>query len=303
MSGQIIEITQPGNWLKKTRGFLQVLSKDKNKLGQIPLDDISVVIISVPGCSISTTLIDHLCQRNIPLVICGENYLPTSFTLPVQGHSRQFQIMQAQIGMSDPRRKQVWKKIVKSKINNQSEVLSRAGKENNQLLRIAKKVRSGDPDNCEAQAARVYWRCLFGKDFRRDQRQPGLNAALNYAYAVIRACVARGISGAGLHPSFSLRHKNAQNPLNLVEDILEPFRPIADYVLWHYKMEDIGELTIDVKTKLAEVTMLAVPLEDEISPLSHATVRVARSFARYCLREHDSIALPRMPSPLEMSVL
>ena len=303
MSGQIIEITQPGYWLKKSRGFLQVSSKDGNILGQIPLDDIGVVIISVPGCSISTVLIDYLCRSNIPLVICGENYLPTSFTLPVRGHSRQFQIMKAQNGMSDPRRKQAWKKIVQSKINNQSEVLSRAGKENNQLLRLAKRVRSGDPDNCEAQAARVYWQCLFGPDFRRDQRQLGLNAALNYIYAVIRACVARGISGAGLHPSFSLRHKNAQNPLNLVEDMLEPFRPIADYVLWYCKMEDVGELTTEVRTKLAGVTMLAVPLEDESSPLSHATVRVARSFARYCLREDDSIVLPRVPSPLEVSVL
>ena len=303
MSGQIIEITQPGHWLKKSRGFLQVSSKDGDNLGQIPLDDIGAVIVSVPGCSVSTVLIDHLCRSNIPLVICGENYLPASFTLPVQGHCRQFQIMQAQIGMSEPRRKQAWKKIVQLKINNQGEVLSRAGKENNQLLRLAKKVRSGDPDNCEAQAARVYWQCLFGSDFRRDQRQPGLNAALNYTYAVIRACVARGISSAGLHPSFSLRHKNAQNPLNLVEDMLEPFRPIADYALWHCKMEDVEELTTEIKTKLAKVTMLVIPLESESSPLSHATVKVARSFARYCLREDDSIVLPRVPSPLEVSVL
>lgn len=303
MTGQVIEVTQPGHWLKKSRGFLQVSSKDGENLGQIPLDDIGVVIISIPGCSISTVLMDYLCRRNIPLVICGENYLPVSFTLPVQGHSRQFQTMQSQINMSEPRRKRAWKHIVQAKIKNQAEVLSSANKENKQLLRLVKKVRSGDPDNCEAQAARAYWQRLFGSDFRRDRNKTGLNSALNYIYAIVRACVARGISGAGLHPSFSIRHKNAQNPLNLVEDLFEPFRPVADYVLWHYKMENVGELTPEVKSRLAKVTMLTVPLENETSPLSYASVKTCRSFANYCLRETDSLILPVLPSPLDLSVL
>lgn len=303
MTGQVIEITQPGHWLKKSRGFLQVSSQDGKKLGRVPLDDIGTVIISVPGCSISTVLMDYLCQKNIPLVICGENYLPVSFTLPIQGHSRQFQIMQSQINMSGPHRKRAWKHIVQTKIKNQANVLSSVGKEYNQLLRLAKRVRSGDPDNCEAQAARVYWQCLFGSDFRRDRNKSGLNAALNYIYAVSRACVARGISSAGLHPSFSIRHKNAQNPLNLVEDLFEPFRPVADYVLWHQKIENVTELTPEVKSNLAKVTMVAVPLENEVSPLSHASVKTCRSFANYCLRETSSLTLPGLPSPLDLSVL
>ena len=303
MTGQVVEITKPGHWLRKSRGFLQVSSQDGEKLGQVPLDDIGAVIISVPGCSISTVLMDYLCRRNIPLVICGENYLPVSFTLPIQGYSRQFQIMQSQINMSEPRRKRAWKHIVQTKIKNQAKVLSSAGKENKQLLQLVKRVRSGDPDNCEAQAARVYWQCLFGSDFRRDRNKLGLNSTLNYIYAVIRACVARGISSAGLHPSFSIQHSNAQNPLNLVEDLFEPFRPVADYVLWYHKMENIGELIPEVKSKLAKVTMLTVPLGNGTSPLSHASVKMCRSFANYCLKETDSLILPALPSPLDLSVL
>ena len=303
MTGQVVEITQPGHWLKKSHGFLQVSSQDGGKLGQIPLDDIGAVIISVPGCSISTVLMDHLCQRNIPLVICGGNYLPVNFTLPIQGHSRQFQVMQSQISMSEPRRKQAWKHIVQAKVKNQAEVLSGAGKENQQLLRLAKKVRSGDPDSCEAQAARVYWQRLFGSDFRRDRNKSGLNSALNYIYAIVRACVARGISSAGLHPSFSIRHKNAQNPLNLVDDLFEPFRPIADYVLWHQKMENVGELTPEIKSRLAKVTMLTVPFGDEASSLSQGSVKTCRSFANYCLKETSSLMLPALPSPLDLSIL
>lgn len=303
MTGQVVEITQPGHWLKKFRGFLQVSSQDGKKLGQVPLDDIGAVIISVPGCSISTVLMDYLSRGNIPLVICGENYLPVSFTLPIQGHSRQFQIMQSQINMSEPRRKRAWKHIVQAKIKNQAEVLSSAGKEDKQLLRLIKKVRSGDPDNYEAQAARVYWRCLFGSDFRRDRGRAGLNSALNYIYAIVRACVARGVSGAGLHPSFSIKHRNAQNPLNLVEDLFEPYRPVADYVLWHHKMENVGELTPEIKSKLAKVTSLTVPLDGETSPVSYASVKMCRSFASYCMREIDSLILPALPSPLDLSAL
>jgi len=301
MVGQIVEITTPGHWLNKARGFLEV-HKEGEKIGQVPLDDIAVIIIAVQGCSLSTNLLDQLAQRNIPIVICGQNYLPTSWTLPVQGHNRQFQIMQAQINLSEPKRKRAWQHIVKAKIRNQAEVLARIGQSNSQLLRLADKVRSGDPDNCEAQAARVYWQRLFGNDFRRDRNAPGLNAALNYTYAIMRACVARGISGAGLHPSFSLHHKNPQNPLNLVDDVLEPFRPIADIML-KTKYKTIGELDVETKSALASITTLAVPLDDETSPLSLAAVKVSRSLANFCLGEAESCLHPALPDPLALSTL
>jgi len=168
-------------------------------------------------------------------------------------------------------------------------------------------VRSGDPDNCEAQAARAYWQRLFGRDFRRDRSAAGINIALNYCYAIVRACVARGISGAGLHPSFSLHHKNPQNALNLVDDLMEPFRPIADYMLWHGRQKDsdssYNEMTPQAKIALAAVTNLVVPVEREASPLSLAAVKVCRSFAAYCQGQSDDFLTPGVPSPLDMAAL
>ena len=302
MTGQIVEITDPGHWLNKARGFLAV-HHDGEKIGQVPLDDIVAVIISVPGCSISTNLLDHLAQRNIPLVTCGQNYLPTSWTLPIQGNTRQFQVMHAQSKLSEPKRKRAWQYIVKSKIRNQASVLVRAGQSDAQLTRIAQRVRSGDPENCEAQAARIYWQRLFGSDFRRDRNAPGINAALNYSYAVVRACVARGISSAGLHPSFSLHHKNPQNPLNLVDDLLEPFRPIVDTVLWSQNAHKIDELDVKTKTRLAGITTLAIPIDDEVSPLSLAVTKMCRSFAYYCLGEQDKFVCPALPAPLDIAMI
>lgn len=300
MPEQIVEITTPGLHLAKSRGFLQVRDKD-NLVGQVSLDDILAVIVGVQGCSISTTLMDQFSQRNIMLVVCGKNFLPSSFILPVAGYGRQFQVMRAQTKLSEPRRKRAWQKIVRSKIRNQADVLTYVGKPNGRLLRLADLVKSGDPENCEAQAARVYWQQLFGNDFRRDHEAMGLNSALNYIYAVIRACVARGVSAAGLHPSFSLCHKNPQNPLNLVDDLVEPFRPIADCRVWQSDARLLHDLSPKIKASLSAITTLTIPLKEETSPLSLATVKVCRSFAAYCLGEEDDFLLPTLPTSPDVS--
>ena len=277
--------------------------KDRGDLvGQVSLDDILAVIVGVQGCSISTVLMDQLSQRNIMLVVCGKNYLPSSLIMPVAGYGRQFQVMQAQVQLSEPRRKRAWQKVVRAKILNQADLLTRAGTNGKQLVRLADMVKSGDPANCEAQAARIYWQRLFGNEFRRDHDATGLNAALNYIYAVIRACVARGVSAAGLHPSFSLCHKNPQNPLNLVDDLVEPFRPVADYRIWQGDAHRFQELSPEIKASLSSITTLAIPLKEETSPLSLAAVKVCRSFADYCLGEADDFPLPALPIAPDVSI-
>ncbi len=300
MVGQVVEITGPGHWLKKSRGFLQV-HKRGEQIGQVPLDDIIAVLISVPGSAVTTDLLDQLAQRNIPLVVCGKNYLPSSWTIPVQGAIRQFRVMLAQTKLSQPRRKRFWQHIVRAKINNQAEVLSRAGESNQDILLMVRKVRSGDPDNLEAQAARAYWQRLFGSDFRRDRAAPGLNAALNYGYTVLRACVARGVMGAGLHPSFSVHHRNPQNPLNLVDDLLEPFRPIADHMVWQASEAYTDELTAEGRARLASLPTLPLPLPEGFSPLSLVAVRMCRAFSRYCQGEPMENVVPPLPVPLHSS--
>lgn len=295
MPDQIVEITKPGLWLNKTHGFLQVKGQGET-LGEVSLDDILAVIISVPGASVSTVLIDQLCQRHIPLIICGSDYLPTSITLPLAGYGRQFQVMQAQIALSEPRRKRAWQKIVRAKIRNQAEILSHFGCKNKALLRLAAQVKSGDTNNTEAQAARIYWPSMFGDDFRRDRSKPGINAALNYSYTVLRACVARGLSAAGLHPSLSLHHKNPQNPFNLADDFIEPFRPLADRRVRDLTTESLDQITPEIKAELTALTNAPTTLGKGTSPLSLACVKAARSFADYCTGETNDFLLPDLSS-------
>ncbi len=301
MVGQIVEITKSGQSLKKTYGFLDVYA-GQDRAGRVPLDDIITVVISVPGCSISTVLINELCKRNIPLVICGANFLPCSFTLPVTGYSRQFQVMHTQINLTRPQKKRAWQKIVRAKISNQAKVLSNVGEDSAQLERLAKNVQSGDKGNLEAQAARYYWQKLFGRQFRRKQNAPGLNSALNYAYTVVRACTARGIVAAGLHPTFSIHHRNPTNAFNLVDDFVEPFRPIVDYMIWRIGENSMKELNSDMKLKLASITALKIPMKlgkdvtDE-SPMSLATIKICRSFANYCDGRSRDFLVPELPTP------
>ena len=304
MPDQIVEITQPGYWLSKSRGFLEVQSNDENQAsGKIPLDDILSVVISTPGCSLSTVLIDHLSRRNIPITICNANYLPSTLILPIEGYGRQFQVMRAQTTLSEPRRKRAWQAIVRAKIRNQSDLLDFIGKSNMRLKRLISNVKSGDTDNCEAQAARIYWQSLFGEDFRRDRTAADLNTPLNYIYTIIRACIARGISSAGLHPTFSIHHKNPQNAFNLADDLIEPYRPIADCFIWKKYFNKFNQLNSEVKAALTNIVNLLIPIGDEVSPLSLAAIKTGRSYANYCLNESADIIFPKLPMPIEIGAL
>ena len=135
----------------------------------------------------------------------------------------------AQAGLSLPVRKRLWQQIARAKILAQARLLEERTGADHGSCGLASQVRSGDPANLEARAARIYWRKVFGEiEFRRDREQDGLNACLNYGYAVLRAIVARAICGAGLHPSLSLHHHNRYDAFCLADDLMEPFRPIVD---------------------------------------------------------------------------
>ena len=300
MVGQLVEITNPGHKLSKVRGFLSV-EHSGEQVGRVPLDDIMAVLVSVPGCTVSSALMEALALRNTPLVLCGRNYMPTCWTLPVQGALRQFQVMRGQAALSEPRRKRLWQAIVRRKIRNQADVLVMLNQPHQHLRRMMGKVRSGDPDNIEAQAARAYWQRLFGDQFRRDRQSSGINAALNYGYTVLRACIARATLGAGMHPSFSLHHRNPQNPFNLVDDLIEPYRPIVDLLVSREACSYSDDLTEGNKARLAALVTTPLPTDEGTSPLSMSALRMCRSVAGYCQGDAIGEVTPRLPEVGELA--
>ena len=295
MVGQIVELSTEGR-VSLERGFLTVTTP--TRIGRVPIDDIEAVIASSRGYVYTDAVLAALAERGAPLVICGKNYAPAAVLLPLDGHYEQGNRIAAQATATKPLHKQLWAQIVRAKIMAQAQMLARHGHSVARLSRLAESVKSGDPDNCEAQAAQAYWPVFMGKDFRRNRDGADINAFLNYGYAVLRAAAARAIAGSGLHPSFSVHHQSRGEAFRLADDIMEPFRPAVDMVaksLW-----DAGEtdLTPAVKLQLTRTLQLDYQTANGRTPLSVCLSRLTNSLARAYLKESDKLEFPRPLIPL-----
>ena len=236
----------------------QLLVDQQGKtVARISIEDMGILILQHPAIVITQAVISRCQQNNVAILFCDERHLPISVTLPLwEGHSLHTKVLRNQLAVTEPTRKRLWQQVVRCKIVEQATTLERVGISAKGLYRLRDKVRAGDPDNCEAQAARQYWPLLMGKEFRRNPDGEGANRLLNYGYAVVRAMVARALVGTGLHPAIGLHHKNQYNGLCLADDIMEPFRPWVDWRIW--QLFDSGaEVEINRHTKQNLLVLLA----------------------------------------------
>lgn len=297
MIGRVVDVATDGRHIAVERGFL-VVSEKGAEVGRVPLDDIAALIAHAHGLTYTNNLFVQLAQRGIPAVLCGANHAPAALVWPVDGHHEQCGRMADQVAASLPLKKRLWAQIVRAKILAQAATLSATGATHEGFYLLARKVRSGDPNNVEAEAARRYWPLLFGRDFRRDKDGGGLNGMLNYGYAVLRAGVARAVMGAGLHPSFGLMHANRSNAMVLVDDLMEPFRPIVDREVWRLAQEGKREVASDVKTALARIMVLDMQTAEGVSPLMTCAERMVQSLAKAYAGETDKLSLPDPAAPI-----
>jgi CRISPR-associated protein Cas1 len=195
----------------------------------------------------------------------------------------------------------MWAAIVRSKLEQQAAVLEAVGAPPMPLLALARKVKSGDPENLEAQGARRYWGLLFGDEFRRDQNAGGINSLLNYGYTVLRSATARAVVGAGLHPSIGLFHSNAGNPMRLVDDLIEPFRPAIDLKVWLLRQHDEREVAPATKRALVQTLYDDMLTDAGATPVCVCMQRVAVSLAQVYLGERSKLDLPLPGLPLSMA--
>jgi CRISPR-associated protein Cas1 len=204
-------------------------------------------------------------------------------------------MMAQQIKLSEPARKRLWQAIIRAKINGQARTLQTAKRSAGPLLALAAKVRSGDPSNVEAQAARFYWQQLFGEDFRRGNDEEHLNGLLNYGYAIVRAACARALVGAGLHPSFGLHHHNQYNSFCLTDDLVEPLRPLVDLAVYHLGQNGLNEgLTKEHRQSLLEVLAQTCSIGNLRLPLMEALHHYAASLRKVMCGETQRLAIPEL---------
>jgi len=295
---RVVELQEPGVYAHAERGFL-VVEKARIELGRVPLDDVSVLICWASGCSVSSSLLSALAERSVCTVLCGENYHPKALVLPYDSHHLHRQRLEAQISASMPLRKRLWQQLVRAKISAQAAGLRRCGRPDPTLEALIHRVASGDPENIEAQAARRYWRGLFGEGFTRDHARPGLNGLLNYGYAILRAATARALVSSGLYPALGLHHHSAENAFVLADDLMEPFRPLIDATvsdLWHAQGPEVN---VTAKRALARLLVSDLVTAKGHTILNTALHAAAQSLARSLLDGQPDIELPENLFPGE----
>lgn len=231
---------------------------EQESLQTVPIEDIGYLVIENQRTQLSIPLIEQLCEQNVAIIFCGKNHMPHSMLLPLEVNSLQNERFRQQISASEPLKKGLWKQIVKQKITNQARVLEQNGINSSYLHKLAKQVKSGDTSNEEAKAARAYWNLwktlVQFPDFKRARHGDYPNDLLNYGYAILRAAVARALSGSGLFPSFGVFHRNKYNAFCLADDIMEPYRPFVDLKVLELAKEN---LPLNTETKARLVQLLA----------------------------------------------
>ena len=293
MLNRVLEIYEENRYLSLNRGFV-VVQSGSEELGRVPLDDIGVLLISAQGATLSKNVLNALAERGCVTILCGKNYSPQSMVLPLYSHYLFAKILKKQIDASEPFKKRIWQQIVVQKIKNQALTLRLCGKENETKLieKIATMVKSGDPDNREAYAAKMYWKALFGKDFIRDKDAPGINSFLNYGYAVMRASMARAVCSSGLLPSLGLHHDNHLNQFCLADDLFEIYRPLVDCVVFNLEIDGKSELTPEHKKKLTECLWIKVHTTEGNSPAFQSMQYLTASYVRALEEGKAAIDIP-----------
>jgi CRISPR-associated protein Cas1 len=295
MLHQIIDIHEEGLFISLHRGFLVVKNRDTD-VGKVSLDDIGVLIISAQGATITKNVLSELSERGVIIVLCGSNYAPVSITYPVENNYRFCGIIKKQIQASTPVLKQCWKVIIKAKLENQSKVLLYSGNkaDSNKLLLISETVKSGDSDNREGYGAKMYFPSLFGKGFVRDRNEAGINAFLNYGYAVIRSSMIKALVSSGLQPALGIHHANDLNPFCLADDFIEIYRPLVDVLVVKIlqKKKELVELLPEDKQELVKVLWIQMITTQGKSPVFQSMYYLAQSYVKMLESKDYKLEIP-----------
>lgn len=294
MIKRIVEISNPAYLHLRNRQML--IEREGAEIGSVPVEDLGVLILDHPGITHTQGLLTSCFENNVVVLVCDGKHLPSAILLPLDGHTLHSKTLGQQIAATEPNCKRLWQRIVQAKVREQAKVLHSATGNDKPLHAYAARVKSGDPDNIEAQAARIYWQRLFGPEFRRDPDTPGINAMLNYGYAVLRGAVARAVVGAGLHPALGVHHRNQYNSFALADDLIEPLRPLVDIKVYEIceLLPEIPELTPQNKRALLEVLSWDCTVGERKLPLMVALHQYAASVRKVLAGEEKEVEIPAL---------
>jgi len=290
MAWKGLHLTNPSK-LSISRNQVAV-EQDGNSI-TLPLEDIAYIVIDTPQVSLTAGLISACMVAGVVIIHTDSRHTPNGVTLPFHSHFRQADVSSMQIAMSEPLKKNLWQQLIVQKIQNQAGHLQKRKLANSDtLLAMSKNVRSGDPGNVEAHAARQYWQSLF-QNFVRDNADDVRNAALNYGYAIVRACIARSLVAHGLLPCFGVHHCSVSNPFNLADDVIEPYRPLVDkYVCDQIDGADTDHLTKELRQRISAIMMIDCKISTNTTSLLSSIERTVTSLVSSIQNKSPKLTLP-----------
>jgi CRISPR-associated protein Cas1 len=283
---RVIDLTEYSNEIETAPGHLIIQGQE------IALSDVTCILTG--GKTRWTGSMVHMVGKyEIPILSCDWRGIPIAVTTPWSTNSRIAARHHAQISLSLPRQKNAWMQVIRAKIQGQAANLD--GAHASRLSALASSVRSGDPENLEAQAARMYWSRVFNDEhFSRDAKGQGRNLHLNYGYTVLRGSVIRAICAAGLLPSLGIFHHGRANAFGLADDLIEPFRPAVDYYVG--ALPASSDLK-DPAVKKHLVSVVGNPMGISGASVGSSIDELAQRFAMYCEGEIDRLPVPQWVPP------
>ena len=258
----------------------------------IPIEDIGFVVLEHQQTSITLPLLNALSDNNVAVIICGKDYMPNAMLMNLDSNKTQGESFRVQIEASEPLKKGLWKQVVEAKIRNQAALLNKLGKNGDKLKPYYSNVKSGDSDNREGIAAKIYWNELFGHDFVRSREGIEPNNLLNYGYTLLRAAVARALMGSGLLPAFGIFHRNRYNAFPLADDIMEPYRPYVDEIVYHMYINGIKNLDKEAKSRLLNLLFADTVFSKVTRPLEVGLTTTTASLAKCYMGTIKKISYP-----------
>ena len=268
--------------------------KDGMVVKTVPVEDIGYLVLDHAQISFTMKLMEQLNENNVAVLFCNSKHMPSSMVLPLDSNHLQSELFRAQIGATEPLKKNLWKQTIEAKISNQAALLKKLNKNSIPLKTIAKTVKSGDNDNREGFAARLYWMELLGRTFIRDRFGEPPNPFLNYGYILLRSAVARALSGSGLLATLGIHHRNRYNAFCLADDIMEPYRPYVDEIVMNMNEKWPGTISLEKehKAELLQLFAADVNINDNKRPLMVALSQTTASLARCYGGEVRKITYP-----------
>ena len=297
MPHQILDFSQNALRLR-TRLKQLVIQSDDLPQTTIPLEDIAVVLVSHPQVTFSQAILEGLAENGAVLIACNRKSLPVGMFFPIAGHHQPARRIQLQISAPLPLQKKAWRQIVQAKIAAQAQLLHNCFENDYGLEKLIPMVRSGDVSNVEARAARRYWQKLFdGFSFKRnpDGEDP-INLRLNFGYGVLRGIIARAICATGFHHSIGLHHHNQYNSYCLADDLMEPFRPLVDQVVYSCVQQDTlndSPLNPDDKAELIQPLLGRFSIGGELRTLFDCAAKLAGSLVQFFSKEIKALDFPQ----------